>query len=149
MLAAKQDGEFIGFAYTVCDRSVVYLFYLAVAKNRRGGGKGAGILRLLRAYYEGKTIFLAREPLDDDADNQAQRISRRKFYLRNGFLDLPYQIREAGVVYDLMSTDAGFDPEDYDALIRKWAGRWVSRFVKMESVGASGASILSPDGASP
>ncbi len=134
MLVAENDGEFIGFAYTVVYKALVYLFYFAVAAEKRGQGNGGNILGLLREYYKGKTIFLAREPLDDGADNSEQRIKRREFYVKNGFSDLPYQIKEASMTYDLMSTDGDFDPQDYNALMKNWAGRFISRFVTMECV---------------
>lgn len=134
MLIAEKDGEFIGFCYTVSCKNLIYLFYFAVAENKRGNGSGSEKLHLLKKYYEGKKIFLAREPLDDNADNSRQRISRRDYYIRNGFKDLPYKIREASVIYDLMSTDEDIDPKDYDMLIKKWAGNIIVHIVKMEVI---------------
>ncbi|MCM1043755.1 MAG: GNAT family N-acetyltransferase [Corallococcus sp.] len=132
MLIAENDGEFVGFAYTVPYNDIIYLFYFAVAEDKRGNGNGGAIIKLLKEYYRGKKIFLAREPLDDSADNSEQRIRRRNFYIKNGFVDLPYQIREANVIYDLMSTDGNFNPHDYNALIKNWLGGLVAHLVKME-----------------
>lgn len=132
MLVAEEDGEFIGFVYIVSHGDLIYLFYFAVAEDKRGGGNGSEILRLLKEYYSGKTLFLARESLDETADNSRERIARRNFYLRNGFVDLPCRIREASVVYDVMSTGENISPADYRILIRNWAGKFVLRFVKME-----------------
>lgn len=132
ILVAENNGEFIGFLYTVEYKNSVYLFYFAVESGKRGGGNGSEILKLLKEYYKGKTIFLAREPLDDSAENNEQRVRRRNFYIKNGYIDLPYKILEKSVIYDLMSTDENFNPEDYDALIKNWAGKLLSLLVKME-----------------
>ena len=137
MLVAEENGAFIGFAYTVSYRELTYLFYFAVDGALRGTGCGSEILRLL--------IFLAREPLDDGAANNGERVRRRNFSLRNGFRDLPYEIREAGVIYDLMSTEEPVDPQDYDALIRRWAGRFVSRRIEMRMTEKTGPDPLSGD----
>ncbi len=48
---------------------MVYVFYLAVAKGKRGQGYGGKILGLLKKHFEGKALFLAREQLDDKAEN--------------------------------------------------------------------------------
>ena len=117
MLAAEENGEFIGFAYAITYRDKGY------------GGK---ILGLLKKHFEGKALFLAREQLDDKAENIRERINRRNFYLANGFKDLPYRIREATVIYDLMSTDEEINIKDYNILIKDWAGPVLSRLVKLE-----------------
>ena len=132
MLAAEENGEFIGFAYAITYRDMVYVFYLAVAKGKRGQGYGGKILGLLKKHFEGKALFLAREQLDDKAENIRERINRRNFYLANGFKDLPYRIREATVIYDLMSTDEEINIKDYNILIKDWAGPVLSRLVKLE-----------------
>lgn len=145
MLVAEENGAFIGFSYTVSYRELTYLFYFAVDGAQRGTGCGSEILRLLKERCAGSRIFLAREPLDDGAANNGERVRRRNFYLRNGFSDLPYEIREAGVIYDLMSTEEPVDPQDYDALIRRWAGRFVSRRIEMRMTEKTGPDPLSGD----
>ncbi len=134
MLIAEENSEFIGFAYVVEYKDIVYLFYFAVDKNKRGRGNGGKILRLLKDYFKGKTLFLAREPLDDTAENKRERINRRNFYISNGFKDIPYRVKEAGVIYDLMSADEKINIKDYNVLIRNWAGRLVSKLIKPEIV---------------
>lgn len=99
----------------------------------------------VKGALRGQPYFLAREPLDDGAANNGERVRRRNFYLRNGFSDLPYEIREAGVIYDLMSTEEPVDPQDYDALIRRWAGRFVSRRIEMRMTEKTGPDPLSGD----
>ena len=145
MLVAEENGAFIGFSYTVSYRELTYLFYFAVDGAQRGTGCGSEILRLLKERCAGSRIFLAREPLDDGAANNGERVRRRNFYLRNGFSDLPYEIREAGVIFDLMSTEEPVDPQDYDALIRRWAGRFVSRRIEMRMTEKTGPDPLSGD----
>ena len=67
-------------------------------------------------------IFLAREQLDKSAENYAQRVSRRNFYLRCGFEDLPCCIKEGSVVYDVMGIGGIVTAEEYHKLIKPWAG---------------------------
>ncbi len=134
MLAAYDENEFVGFAYMVCHKDLTYLFYLAVMENMRGKGYGSKILEAIKSRYRGKRIFLAREQLDKTADNFAQRISRHQFYRRNGFEDLPCQIKEASVVYDVMGIGGNVSAEEYDALISSWAGKFLTKIVDMKII---------------
>lgn len=134
LLIARENGQFLGFAYMVCYGNLAYLFYFAIAEDCRGSGWGSQILQQLIAHYPDKTLVLAREPLDDNAENAAQRVRRRNFYLRNGLSDIPYQIQEATVIYDLMSPDPDLNPKDYDDLMCHWAGWLQSRRVPMRLI---------------
>lgn len=132
VLIAGEHGEFMGFVYVVCYKDLVYLFYFAVDDKCRGRGFGSNILRLLKEKYGGKRIFLAREQLDENADNYGQRIKRHEFYLRNGFKDLPCHIREGNVIYDVMGIGGNVTSNEYDELITAWGGKMVKKMICME-----------------
>lgn len=135
MLTAFDGDEFVGFAYMVCHEDVVYLFYLAVEESKRGMGYGSLIIAGVKKKYHGKRIFLAREQLDKSAPNYSQRVSRREFYLRRGLKDQPLLIKEASVVYDVMSVGGYVRPDEYDRLIKSWTGKLLGRFVDMYMIG--------------
>lgn len=131
LLAARQNGAFAGFAYVIGSARAAYLFFFAIADGQRGRGYGSAVLAALKERYAGKALFLARETLDEHAENYAQRTRRHAFYLRNGFCDLPLFIQEAGVTYDVMGVGGAPRPEDYQALMKAWAGPVLSRLVPM------------------
>lgn len=131
MLAAKDGEEFVGFVYLVTYKELAYLFYFAVSERKRGMGYGSAILSKLIEMYRGKKLFLAREQLDKSADNYDQRIKRHQFYIHNGFTDLPGQIKEANVIYDIMGIGGAISADEYDALITPWAGKMLKRRVDM------------------
>lgn len=134
MLTAKVNGKFVGFVYMVCHGDLAYIFYLAVADKLRGKGIGGKIIAAVKERYRGRRIFLARERLDESAGNYAQRVSRRNFYLRCGFSDLPCMIKEASVVYDVMGIGGSISAEEYDRLITAWAGRLMRKLVDMRII---------------
>lgn len=141
MLTAKINGKFVGFVYMVCHRDLAYLFYLAVADRLRGKGIGGKIISAVKERYRGRRIFLAREQLDQNADNYAQRVSRRSFYLRCGFTDLPCMIKEASVIYDVMGIGGNVSAEDYDRLISSWTGRLMRKIVDMRIIEKGGENV--------
>lgn len=134
MLTAWDEGEFIGFAYLISNAVVGYLFFFAIEENKRGMGYGSTILSEIRKMYEGKRIFLARESLDETAENYAERVRRHEFYLRNGFSDLSVKIKEATVTYDVMSIGGDVAAKEYDELISAWCGKLIRKFVHMEMI---------------
>ncbi len=132
MLAAYDAGQFAGFTYLVIYRDLVYLFYFAIDDARRGKGYGSAVLQALRREYPEQRIFLAREQLDDQAENAAQRRTRHQFYLANGFADWPCQIKEASVIYDVMGMGGdNVTPQEYQALIEGWCGSLMRRLIDM------------------
>ena len=131
MLVAREEGEIVGFAYIIPYQDLAYLFYLAVAPEKQGGGRGSEILHLLKQRYAGCRLFLAREVLDKKADNYEQRKKRREFYLKNGFHDMFAHIKEASVVYDAMGIGNKVSSQEYDDLITRWGGTLLRRFVDL------------------
>ena len=131
LLIAKNSDDFVGFIYLISYQDMVYIFFFAVDEKLRGRGLGSEILQFVIKRYQGKRIFLAREPLDDNADNAEQRRKRRDFYLKNGFDDLPIKIIENNYVFDAMGIGGNISAQDYDVLITNWSGRIVRKIVGM------------------
>ena len=126
-----REGErFLGFLYRIRQGNLSYLFYFALEESARGQGIGSKALSLLR--QPGQRLLLAREALDPQAENTRQRVRRREFYLKNGFLDLPWGIREAGVTYDAMGWGGEIAPKEYGALMASWAGPVLSKLIPMQ-----------------
>ncbi len=128
-LVADSEGTWAGFTYVVCDEKVAYIFLLAIAPELRGQGCGSKVLEQLKEHYRGKRLFLAREQLDPASENYEQRLRRHEFYLKNGFEDLPCQIKEATVTYDCMGVGGNIKPEEYDSLMAYWSGTRMARMI--------------------
>jgi len=131
MLIVKEHNLFIGFAYLLCYLDLAYLFYFAIEGDKRGAGYGTKVLDKLQEKYKGKRLFLAREQLDQTADNYEQRVKRHQFYLHNGFKDLPCKIKEANVIYDVMGIGGMISAKEYDVLISQWSGKWIKKLIDM------------------
>lgn len=87
-LHAIVDGEVpVGFTiwYELND-NYVYLQYLAIDSQYRGRKYGTKTVRLIiDKVLKDKIIFGGVEALDPRAENYEQRISRVRFYKKNGF----------------------------------------------------------------
>lgn len=129
-----EENKNIGLAYVVTMNKLSYLFYYAVAPSLRGKGFGTRALKDLIEKYSGCRLFLALEDWREKADNQEQRIKRHEFYKNCGLHDLPYRLKEASVIYAIMGTGEPVEPEEYKAMMNRYAGFPMRLFVDMRII---------------
>ena len=134
--AVVDDGVFKGLTYTVWYNDIVFIFYLAVAKSERGNGIGTQILSLIKQEFPNCRLVLNIEALDENSDNNDERIRRREFYVKNGFFSAGYNVREYSVTYENMC----FSPDnktvtkpEYFSLIEAYCGKLIYSLYKKMS----------------
>lgn len=86
VMTAMEENQLLGFAVLIPYKDMVMVDYLAVSSKIRSKGTGSYIMHNVCQQYKDKKIVLLIECLDDAAENREQRIARRKFYLKNGFV---------------------------------------------------------------
>ena len=106
--------EFVGFTTVYPGTRLAYVFFLAVHKDARSRGYGTRILQLLHDHYAGRRIVLDIEPVDPSVPDNAMRIRRKQFYLRNGFLESGYMLKYLGLSFEILYAGPGeFSLGDY------------------------------------
>ncbi len=80
------DGDKpVGFAVLLKNVECGYVYFIAIDQSMRSKGYGgAAIQKLMRVYPE-LQLVLDFEVIDENAENNEQRLRRKNFYLRNGF----------------------------------------------------------------
>lgn len=108
------DGEgFAGFATTINGKSEILVDYLAIAEDKRGQGKGKKAVGLILEKYKHLGVFLEIERPIEDAENYAERIRRKKFYLSSGFIPMNTYAKLFGVDMELLGVDCTLNYEEY------------------------------------
>lgn len=97
-----EADKFIGMYYIVKCKESFYLMYFAVDENMRNKQYGSKILDDLKAKYN--TIFLSIEKPNDEIS-----LSRKNFYLRNGFYETYKFYEDNGVVYELLCSNKDYE----------------------------------------
>lgn len=121
--AYKEGENILGFTYTVTAGEILFVLFFAVDEALRGKGVGSAILSQLKA--KGKAVLLNIEPLDPSAENYKERLSRFRFYEKNGFFDTGYDIKEVGGTFRVLSTEQVLDVAAYKKVFRKMSlGFW-------------------------
>ena len=112
------DGdEFVGFCYSFEHDGYVFLVYIATRPELRGRGYGAEMLDFIRRRKDGRRVFLVLEGTDGSPED-AMRIRRRNFYLRNGCTETGARILSDDVYFDSLNVQGTSTPESMDRTVR-------------------------------
>ena len=131
--AVLDEGEFIGFTYTLESENFLYIIYLAVCEELRSKGYGSKILQGIKDKNPGRTITLCIEDMSKtDAPNYAQRLRRLKFYQSNGFGQLGMKINEVGVDLELLGTDNTVSYDEFMEMMKRFLGKIYFKFIYKE-----------------
>ncbi|MFR5601736.1 MAG: GNAT family N-acetyltransferase [Lachnospiraceae bacterium] len=113
VMTAVEGDQLLGFTVLIPYEDMVMVDYLAVSSKIRSKGTGSYIMEQVCKHFADKKIVLLIERLDDASDNQDQRIARRRFYLKNGFISSGIFITGAGGDMEIMNYGGMVSQEDY------------------------------------
>ncbi len=116
-LATYDDKIFIGFIITKLYKKMVYLFFFAIEASLRNNGYGSKALQLLKQYYKDYIHTVDLELVDNNAPNNLQRISRRNFYLRNGYLSTGKGLEYFNTKYEILCREKDFDINTFKEML--------------------------------
>lgn len=125
------NEKFVGLVYNIFYKDIVFVFYLAIDKATRGQGYGTKVLDSIKEKYKNYRIILCIEPVDENSDNYEQRVKRKKFYLKNGFKDSNYTIKERNIIYEMLYYNENVTSQEFQELMKNYFGKIVySHFYK-------------------
>ena len=130
---AEKEGTFAGFAITMNGGDLVLLDYLAISESMRGAGVGTEVLKALQQQYQGKRLFLEIENVYEDADNLADRLRRKHFYLKNGMQEMKIMVNAFGAELELLTFSGQVSFEDYYELYCSSYCKWAAKNIKRMS----------------
>ena len=124
------DAVFAGFAYFVVVIDLTYLRYIAINPNVRSKGYGSQIMKHIEDCYPENRIILCIEKIDERAENNHQRMRRRDFYLKNGYISSGLIVEEKNENFELLVKGGSCSEEDFNKVIKRFAGPLVFPFIK-------------------
>ena len=121
--AFYENDIMVGFAtmlhnpkYKMC-----YLWYFAIAHDCRRRNYGSQAMHLLQSVFPDAQIVLDMEQMTPGAQNYEQRVSRLRFYERNGFHRSMIAITYFGMHLELLFSQPPFRFDDFKALVGEYA----------------------------
>ena len=123
-----RDGDAcVGMDYAVSIDGITFVLFLAVDKRVRSRGYGSRILQKLKDEFPDKKTGLNIEIPDGKSANNEQRIKRKNFYLKNGFTECDFTMKERGVLFETLSSGGLFTREEFQNLMKNYFGPRVYR----------------------
>lgn len=109
----EDEHGFAGMCATINGPDKVLIDYLAVTRRRRGTGVGSKMLSELLEHYKDYGVFLEIEELDPTAENNAERVRRKDFYLRAGLVPMDTHVKLFGVDMELLGKGCHLTFDEY------------------------------------
>ena len=85
ILGIYDDGNPIGFTVILQNEECGYVYYIAIDSHIRSKGYGSAAIQKIMEEYSELQLILDFEVINENAENNEQRIRRKNFYLKNGF----------------------------------------------------------------
>lgn len=117
VLGIFDENCLVGFMLLVKNDVCGYVFFFAIGKSFRSKGYGSAALKALFQKYSHLQIVLDFEQIDENADNNAWRIRRRQFYLRNGFCQTNRYTLLRGERFEVVCTKGELLIDDFKKII--------------------------------
>ena len=130
LLSIKEKGEPVGLAFMVLYQDLALLDYFAIAHAYRGKKIGSKALELLKERYHKQRFLLEIEQVDKAASNNAERIRRKQFYLKNGLHETGIQVSVFQVPMELLTDGRPLTFEEYYGIYLTSIGPVFARQIK-------------------
>lgn len=116
-LGVYDGAQPVGFIVILKNDRCGYVYFYAIDSRLRSKGYGSAALKKLNDEYKSIQITLDFEVLDENADNYAQRLRRRRFYLRNGFHETGRYTMLGDERFEVVCNGGELDAEGLKALL--------------------------------
>ncbi len=134
IITAIENDILQGFAIIIPYKNMIMLDYLAVSHKTRSNGTGSKIMSKLCKQFSDKKIVLLIERIDGNAENNQQRIARRKFYIKNGFRSSHIFINGVSGNMEILNNGKNVSYQEYMELQQYALGKLLFKLSKITLV---------------
>jgi hypothetical protein len=120
--AIYDDNIWVGLIYTTKYKDLILIHFLAISESCRSGGYGSKVMDLMKKNYANERIVLNIETLDKQQKNYSQRVKRKAFYLKNGFVSSGYIVKEPSEKLEMLIFGGSICKEEIEAMYRQLFG---------------------------
>ena len=117
-----ESDTWIGLIYTTEYKDILFVQFLAIAASLRSDGYGSKVMDSMRDMHAGKRIVLNIEELDEQAENNQQRIKRKAFYEKNGFSSSGYIVKESNERHEMLVLGGSISKDEIEAMYKNLLG---------------------------
>lgn len=125
-----EDENWVGLIYHTEYRDIVFIQLLAISESFRSCGYGSKVMESLKHIHPGKRIALNIEELDEQKENYPQRLKRKAFYEKNGFISSGYIVKEPDERQEMLIRGGIISEEEIEAMYKNLFGHIIGFFVR-------------------
>lgn len=113
ILAFYEQSQFCGFACLLTSGNISHIIYFAIEEALRHKGYGTAILHKISELKNNHRIIVDIETENIMLENNLQRIKRKQFYLRNGFIETEVNYHWRNESYEILSFGGTITTKDF------------------------------------
>lgn len=119
---AFYEGDTLcGIVYAASQGNVAFIMFFAVAAGLRSRGYGSCIVKQLASIYPDRKRIVSIEPCEEGVENLNQRIRRKAFYARNGYVETGCFMKLAGQEQEILIQNGVFDEREFAWFFLKYS----------------------------
>ncbi len=117
VLGIYDNGNPIGFAVLLKNTECGYINYFAIDYHLRSNGYGSAAIQKILEMYSEIQLVLDFEVINENAENNEQRIRRKNFYLKNGFHETGHFTMVRDEYFEVVCSDGELHEDAFRDLI--------------------------------
>ena len=125
-----ENDQWIGLIYSTDYKDMVIVQFLAISALSRSEGHGSKVMEALGDKHVGKRIVLNIEELDEHAKNYQQRIKRKAFYEKNGFVSTGYIVKDPDGRHEVLIRGGCISKEEIESMYKDLLGNMIAFFIR-------------------
>ncbi|OEH54375.1 hypothetical protein AQ616_11485 [Oceanobacillus sp. E9] len=116
------EDDFIGFTYLITNKDLTFVLYLAIDSSQRSKGYGGAVLSKIKELYPNNRLILNIEAIISNSQNYEQRVKRKNFYIKNGYVNSGIMLKENKDYFEIMINQNELIEKEYSELIQRYSG---------------------------
>lgn len=116
------DGDTLcGFVYMATIKKITFVMFFAVDENIRSKGYGSRILDKIQSIYPNNKIIISIEPCDEAAEDIEERLRRKRFYAKNGYIEAGYLVELANKKQEVLIKNGEFNVREFTLFFLRYS----------------------------
>ena len=115
------QGRVCGFSYFAAVGKITFIMFLAVDSKLRSKGCGSLMIKEIKSLYPESQVIVSIERCDKTVENLEQRLRRKRFYEKNGFLSTGCLLELSKEQQEVLVKNGEFDPQEFSEFFKKYS----------------------------
>ena len=117
-----ENDTWIGLIYITEYKDIIFVHFFAISASQRSMGYGSKVVDAMKNNYAKNRIVLNIEELVEQSDNYPQRVKRKAFYEKNGFISSGYIVKEPEERLEMLVFGGSIRKEEIQAMYKSFFG---------------------------